>query len=1068
MLLAWVSAHSAAQFQVSFDSGTFGISASTAITFNADYEAPVVGVAAEALSADIKAVSGIDVAAESGDAQQTIHIGTVDEPQLHDFCDAYTGAAGNLLAHLQGKHEAYAIVAADAANLYIIGSDPRGAAYGVFHLSRQMGVSPLVWWADVVPSHHDNIYVSGELLVDEPSVRYRGLFINDEDWGLQPWAAAKMDTKVLGADGNTYKDIGPATYERVFELMLRLRANIIWPAMHPCTHAFWFYPDNPKLAKKYDIMLGSSHCEPMARNNVDEWTRFGGTSSNFNYATNASMVQRYWAKRVGESRGQDVMYTLGMRGVHDGAIQGYSSVSDKVTGLTSIIAYQRKLINDSIGNPTTVPQMFCPYKEVLDAYNAGLQVPDDVILTWVDDNHGYIRQMPKAAEQKRSGGNGIYYHISYWGSPVDYLWLESTPPALISYELCRAYDMGIRNLWIINVGDIKPAEAELQFAMDLAFDIDAWRPDNAYNYSRQWAAETFGEDVAQDIADIKLTYYQLASAGKPEHIASVNYTNHEMDQRISAYEQLATKVAIVKQQIPNELRDAYYQLVEYPVLGAYNMNVMTFRAKQSFTYANAGMREQALTYAQQAKKAYQDIQTLTDYYNQQCAGGKWNGIMSSKPRKQAQFNMPSVATEANVASAVTALPSDSIPFVNPQDYAAAAPSVKTINGLGIAPTALCVYPMDMTNYTKADDAPWVEYELPLQKGTHNITVKCLPTFPLNAEHATLRIAMKVADGAYEQFSIKNTATQGEWNTNVLQGFVARTKQFKATADGTVTLRLALMDPGIAVCGISIETEETGDDLTELITNADFEYKSATEKVGKGGLFRGIPYGWTLNCTFPGNSYGINTDAQNYHGDTHVWFYNKGALFPDNFQLSQTIPAEKLTPGIYKIRCRLWCQTGKLGTCRLFANNNVQYFGKETDYVSNLTEGEVNTFANYTGTGASGYPLQEMQVTVQLAEGEDLTLGIRSGCTLSNGSKPTSTSDVTGWFKADYFRLEYMAPLPDDDPSTGISNGESVNGKWQSTKWQNGKWFDLSGRPLPAKSDRLRGIVIQKGRKYINR
>lgn len=214
-----------------------------------------------------------------------------------------------------------------------------------------------------------------------------------------------------------------------------------------------------------------------------------------------------------ESKDQDAVYTVGMRGVHDGGIAGYNGAQNIAKGLSQIIETQRKLIQENIGSPTQVPQMFCPYKEVLDAYNTGnINLPEDITLCWVDDNHGYIRQFPSVSEQKRSGSNGIYYHLSYWGSPQDYLWLSSISPSLISYELGRGYEQGIQRLWVINVGDIKPAEEEIEFCMDLAWDVNKWNPENAATYSREWAARTFGEDVANEIGDIKQEYYRLAAA----------------------------------------------------------------------------------------------------------------------------------------------------------------------------------------------------------------------------------------------------------------------------------------------------------------------------------------------------------------------------------------------------------------------------------------------------------------------------------------------------------------------------------------------------------------------------
>ena len=404
-------------------------------------DAPVVATVANCLAEDVALVTGKRLAVvgglPTGNKSNLIIAGTIGQSPLIDNLIA----KGKVdISQVSGKWEVYSLQKVDK-NLIIIGSTPRGTAYGLFELSRQMGVSPYVWWADVIPTKKKALYVNGNKMVSkEPSVKYRGIFINDEDWGLQPWAAKGLDKQ--------YNNIGPNTYARVMELLLRLRANTLWPAMHLCSEAFWANKDNLPVARKYDIMLGSSHCEQMLRDNEWEWRHapWNGTNEDWNYVTNTTKIQNYWEERVKESVGYDGMYTLGMRGVHDWGISGYPSTEDKVRGLTDIISFQRNLLSKYFDDVTKVPQLFIPYKEVLDAYNAGLKVPEDVTLCWVDDNHGYIRQLPKPAEQARSGGNGVYYHVSYWGTPEDYLWIASHSPSLMSYELSRAYDQGIRNI----------------------------------------------------------------------------------------------------------------------------------------------------------------------------------------------------------------------------------------------------------------------------------------------------------------------------------------------------------------------------------------------------------------------------------------------------------------------------------------------------------------------------------------------------------------------------------------------------------------------------------------------
>ena len=769
----------------------------------ADNDAEVVRTVAHCLADDVEAVTGQRpvVTSTFTKGQLPIIAGTLGQSSLID----QLAAKGKIdAAAVSNKWEVYGLQVVSRPfggikkALVVYGSTPRGTAYGLLELSRQIGVSPYVWWADVVPPHADRLYVSGTKTVSkEPSVRYRGIFINDEDFALFPWAAKGID--------KAYNNIGPNTYTRVMELLLRLRANTLWPAMHLCSEAFWANKDNLPVARKYDIMLGSSHCEQMLRDNEWEWRHapWNGTNEDWNYVTNKQKIQTYWEERVAESVGYDGMYTLGMRGVHDWGISGYPSTEDKVRGLTEIIAFQRSLLEKHFGDATRVPQLFIPYKEVLDAYNDGLQIPEDVTLCWVDDNHGYIRQLPVPAEQARQGGNGIYYHLSYWGTPHDYLWLCSHSPSLISYELSRAYDQGVRTLWVINVGDIKPAEAELEFCMDLAWDIDAWQPQQAHRYSRHWAGKTFGAQLADDIAAIKQEYYRLAAGGKPEHVFAIAFTNDEKDRRIADYQALMDRVDELKARIPAELQDAWFQLIEYPVKGAAYMNIKTFRAAQSLELAEQGDGDKALAYAAEAQQAFDRIVSLTDYYNQQLAGGKWNGMMSYKPRNLSQFGMPQVASAASVnevkQNSAPQLPPAVVPATS---FSASRGRFVTLDGLGVSDHGVTIWPLDMTKYD-VDGAPYLEYDVPVKAGKNTISVRCLPTFPVNTTY-DLRVALSINGQAAQVKSLKTVAMAGKWHKTVLQGYNDATEDYVATDDTTVKVRVSLLDPGIVVSEVNVE------------------------------------------------------------------------------------------------------------------------------------------------------------------------------------------------------------------------------------------------------------------------
>ncbi len=586
---------------------------------------PVVRVAADALAKDIQSVTGaapgVVQSAAPVAGESAVFIGTLGKSRLIDDL-----VARNKLdvRRIRGKWETFQIVSVEnpvpglAQALVIVGSDRRGAAFGAFSLSESIGVSPWVWWADVKPKHLDSLILSRPNTASKvPSVKYRGIFINDEDWGLQPWAAQTFEPET--------GDIGPKTYAKVCELLLRLKANYLWPAMHPSTKAFNFYPQNKLVADRYAIVMGSSHAEPMLRNNVDEWNE--KTMGHFNYKTNRDRVLNYWEERVKENGPYENFYTLGMRGIHDSSMEGEGTTAEKVARMEDIFARQRAMLARHVNpDPAQVPQVFVPYKEVLPLYQAGLRVPDDVTLMWVDDNHGYIRQLSNAAERKRSGGSGVYYHFSYWGEPQDYLWLGSTSPALAAYELQKAYAYGADRVWVFNVGDIKPIEKEMEFALRLAYDTSRYPVDKAMNFLDDWAIENFGSPHATQIAAILKKFYRLASQVKPEHIDRVTFAPQQQAQRLSDYHAISRQAEALYAELPLDQKDAFFQLVLYPVRGADLMN-------QKQTYTRQGRAELAL-------KAYDEIQAITAHYNTKMSGGKWRGMMNDSPRNLNVFRKP--------------------------------------------------------------------------------------------------------------------------------------------------------------------------------------------------------------------------------------------------------------------------------------------------------------------------------------------------------------------------------------------------------------------------------------------
>lgn len=554
------------------------------------------------------------------------------------------------VADVKGKWETYKIQVVDKplpnvqSALVIVGSDRRGAAYGIFAVSEAIGVSPWYWWADVAPAHREALVVSPVTYTSKPpSVKYRGIFINDEDWGLQPWAGKTFEPET--------KDIGPKTYAKIFELLLRLKANFCWPAMHPSTKAFNIYPENKVVADDYGIVMGSSHCEPMLRNNVSEWGQ--AKAASYNYVTNRDGVLDYWRKRVEENGKFENVYTLGMRGIHDSDMAGGGTRDERVARLNAIMTDQRKMLAELV-NPkvSEIPQIFCPYKEVLTLYQAGAVPPEDVTLVWADDSHGYIRQLATPEEQKRSGGFGVYYHLSYWGRPHDYLWLGTIPPALVWEELSKAYDYQSRNLWVINVGDIKPAEIGLTFALAYAYDTTKYDASNIQNFLTDFAAQSFGKDKAKEIAEVLQEYYELNFQRKPEHMGFNNSQNpptppgrtqfsavdngDEITKRMERFAALRAKADAIYASLPQDRRDGFYQLVGYPVRGSASMNEMILSTDLNHLYAAQG-RASAAEYAVKAQAAHAAIAKETDYYNTTLAGGKWKNMMVSNPRRLPVF-----------------------------------------------------------------------------------------------------------------------------------------------------------------------------------------------------------------------------------------------------------------------------------------------------------------------------------------------------------------------------------------------------------------------------------------------
>lgn len=793
-------------------------------------DAEVVRIAATALAGDIKLITGVkpDVLAgvESG-SDNLVIAGTIGHCA---YIDQMIQSGKLDVSSIQGKWESFVITTLSnplkgvKQALVIAGSDRRGTAFGLFEISRLAGVSPWVWWADVTPAPRKDLYVTqGTFISKEPSVKYRGIFINDEDWGLNPWAAKNIDTDI--------KDIGPKTYAKVFELMLRLRANTIWPAMHDSTKAFFHYPQNPVVADKYAIVIGSTHCDQMLRSNTFEWLKgyekeYGAKPGEYRYDSNKTEVYRYWDDRVKAVKDYESIFTIGMRGVRDGSIVGPPTSKGKIALLDTVIHDQREMFRQYFGDEKKVAQIFCPYKEVLGLYKGGLVIPDDVTLVWTDDNFGYIRQLSTPAEQKRSGASGIYYHLEYLGKPHDYTWLSTNSPSLISYEMTKAYQFGANRFWMVNVGDIKPAEMEIQFFLDQAWDVEKWTPENASQYAAYWAEQTFGKNFAPEIAAIKREYYRLAQSGRPEHLGILRFDSTAKQQRLKAYAHLVEKVENVKAKLSQRQLNAFFELIEYSVKGAALMNQKIFYAQMSFELL-ATNKKAATDYSLKTKNAFDEIKSLTQHYNTAIENGKWNGIMNYAPRNLAVYDMPKIAVPEVLSEEertvrkydrryldTVAVIVDSQPNVN-SFYAnsfknkqeVANERIITVDGLGAEGKSISRYPFSGISF-KAENynsAPYVEYAVSLKSGNYKLSLKCLPT---QAIHTGRNLAMAVmVNNQPPQFvDVSQAGDEKKWKINLMRGYSEEIVPININKEGESIIRIYLLDTGLALSRIDINHE----------------------------------------------------------------------------------------------------------------------------------------------------------------------------------------------------------------------------------------------------------------------
>ena len=749
--------------------------------------------AANDLAEDFSRVTGAKPEIENAflpDENVPVIIGEISKSQIIDRLAAEGKLATN---GVSGAWESFILQVVknplpgvDAA-LVIAGSDRRGTIFGIYQLSEIIGVSPWSWWADVPVTQRKILALRGEVFQQpSPAVKYRGIFLNDEDWGLRPWASKTFDPQT----GN----IGPKTYAKVFELLLRLHANYLWPAMHPGTAAFNSFPDDARIANEYGIVMGASHCEQMVRNNISEWDEkiFG----DYNFVTNPDGVLKYWEQRVRENGKFENVYTVGMRGIHDGAMPGGGTEREKAARLQTIIAAQREMLARNVNpNVATVPQIFCPYKEVLPLYRLMTNLPEDITLVWPDDNYGYIRQFSNETERRRSGGAGVYYHVSYWGAPRDYLWLCTTPPALIAEEMAKAFDFGADKVWLLNVGDLKPAELDTEFFLRLAWNPHAWNGTNTYDLLQKQIARDFGNKHAGEITSILAEYYRLNFQRKPEHIGWPKnlFNASEVTQRLAAWEKLSVRVAAVEKNIAPELHDTFFELVEYPVKAA-------------------ALENEKFLAPQKSASAQTKIDGLTDFYNQPLAGGKWRGMMSDNPRKQLDYQ-----------SATNAVIEGTNPYIVIEaEHAAFVPGKdacwQKISGLGYDGEAVAIFPTTVAVRNTPEkvlaESPCLQFKLDLKTaGDWKFIVRALPTFSVETGKPQ-RYAIALDDATPKIISLPLSQDERNrvWGENVLRNAALTSSVHPVASAGQHTLKIWMVDPGIvldAVAAVAGDVSELG-------------------------------------------------------------------------------------------------------------------------------------------------------------------------------------------------------------------------------------------------------------------
>lgn len=777
---------------------------------------PVVEVAAVMFADDMKSVTG-QHAEKTTEETAVIRI-----YQLDSSSDSYISAAKNSgidVEALSKLTDGFAIKEKDGV-IHIAGANGRGAAYGLLELSRKAGVSPWVWWGDVVPAKKDTLMIEDDFTdMQGASVERRGIFINDEDWSLRPWSH-------LNFEPSERTEIGAKTYRKIFELLLRLRANTLWPAMHEATTPFFLVDGAKEQADSCGIIIGTSHCEPMLRNNVGEWN--AAERGRFNYKTNKEEIQKYWKERLQDVKGSKGgnIFTVGMRGIHDSSMEGYQTPQEKFDGLQEVIFDQQQLIAENIGDPAIQDQVFVPYKEVLELYERGLDVPEYVTLMWCDDNYGYLTRLSDSKEQKRSGGGGVYYHLSYWGQPHDYLWLTTTQPGLIWHQLRQAYDHNVRKLWIVNVHDPKVAGYDLELFLDMAWDIGSVDATSLRSHYKAWLARQFGEQAAELIFPAMHDFYRLCGERKPEFMGwSQVERNHDLYERgltpvrsaefnpnefgdelkryVEEFDRASFVVDYATKFVDPSLYDAYFTAVIYPVCASAAHARSLLKAQEARSLASGrnatadrNLVEEKIRAACAASQiAYQEVRKLTEYYNDVVSDGKWKWSMDMRPRDLPVFfapSLPLILAETEIRDYPVSGVGNPIPADPGKAVAANADSFSNVKGKA-TPVGMLGHSM---NAVALDKGSSLEYDFAIEEdGEGVVRIAVIPTHAVDGKD--LRFSVSIDGGSPEVFSLVEPFRSERWKENVMRGQTVRCVPASLKA-GKHKLEIKALDTNIVV------------------------------------------------------------------------------------------------------------------------------------------------------------------------------------------------------------------------------------------------------------------------------